>query len=86
MKLIIFLLIIGGILYYMGVDVPGVGSKYSYNVLFYPPNGNEQNLGNVDSISSCQSRAAREAARRDVSNIYVCCKTDGKSFCISKHK
>ena len=59
---------------------------YSYNVLFYMPSGEEKFLGNAKSISSCQNMAGYEANRLSVPMSYLCCKTDGKSFCISKHK
>ena len=62
------------------------GKSYSYNVLFYMPSGEEKFLGNAKSISSCQNMAGYEANRLSVPMSYLCCKTDGKSFCISKHK
>ena len=62
------------------------GKSYSYNVLFYMPSGEEKFLGNAQSISGCQSMAGYESNRLSVPMSYLCCKTDGKSFCISKHK
>ena len=60
--------------------------SFSYNVMLYTPSGEEIFLNNVDDISNCQRVAAEEANKRSVPMNYACCKTDGKNFCISKHK
>ena len=62
------------------------GSNYSYNVLFYTPANKEIFLGTTKTISDCRTKAYREADYKKMPADYICCKTDGKSFCISKHK
>lgn len=62
------------------------GSSYSYNVLLYTPSNKEIFVGNTKTISDCQVMAFREADYRKIPSDYLCCKTDGKSFCISKHR
>ena len=62
------------------------GSNYFYNVLFYTPTNKEIFLGTTKTISDCQTKAYREADYKKMPADYICCKTDGKSFCISKHK
>ena len=64
------------------------GSDYTYNVLFYPPSGKEEFLGNVSSKSACGDRAYNEAVRRSLQGRYdyLCCKSDGKSFCLRKER
>ena len=57
-----------------------------YNVLIYTPSGQEIYVGKVKGISSCQATAAHAADQRAIPVNYVCCKTDGDRFCISKHK
>ena len=62
------------------------GSKYYYNVLFYTPANKEIFLGTAKTVSDCQTMAFREANYKKMPADYMCCKTDGKSFCISKHR
>ena len=62
------------------------GSKYYYNVLFYTPANKENFLGTAKTVSDCQTMAFREADYKKMPADYMCCKTDGKSFCISKHR
>lgn len=62
------------------------GSSYSYNVLLYTPSNKEIYVGNTKTVSDCQVMAFREADYRKMPADYICCKTDGKSFCISKHR
>ena len=62
------------------------GSKYYYNVLFYTPTNKEIFLGTAKTVSDCQTMAFREADYKKMPADYMCCKTDGKSFCISKHR
>ena len=62
------------------------GSKYYYNVLFYTPANKEIFLGTAKTVSDCQTMAFREADYKKMPADYMCCKTDGKSFCISKHR
>lgn len=62
------------------------GSSYFYNVLLYTPENKELFLGKAKTVSDCQTMAFREADYKKIPADYMCCKTDGKSFCISKHR
>jgi len=59
---------------------------YSYNVLIYTPSDKEEFIGTVESISECQVAARNRAKQLSIPVDYLCCKTDGDSFCISKHR
>ena len=62
------------------------GSSHYYNVLLYTPANKELFLGTAKTVSDCQTMAFREADYKKIPADYMCCKTDGKSFCISKHR
>ena len=68
-------------------DVLNIFKKdYSYNVLFYTPDGREHYIGKTKTIAGCQVKARAKSYQKDVPNNYICCKSDKNSFCISKHR